>query len=56
MIGFVADLTSLHAAFLAVSFLIPVAGILWVLGAKYLDDDTRRAELRHIRTLSEQTQ
>lgn len=44
VIGFVADLTSLHAAFLAVSFLIPVAGILWVLGAKYLDEDTRRAD------------
>lgn len=44
IIGAIADRSSLHTAFLAVSFLIPVAGLLWVLGAKYLDDDTRRAE------------
>jgi MFS family permease len=44
IIGFVADLSSLHTAFLAVSFLIPVAGLLWVLGSRYLDEDTRKAE------------
>lgn len=44
LIGLAADASSLHTAFLATSALIPVAGILWVLGAKYLDEDTRRAE------------
>lgn len=55
VIGFVADLTSLHAAFLAISFLIPVAGILWVLGAKYLDEDTRRVESHLTRLSSDHT-
>ena len=44
IIGFVADLSSLHAAFVGVSLLIPVSGVLWLLGAKYLDDDTAKAE------------
>ncbi len=44
IIGFIADLSSLHAAFVAISFLVPVSAFLWVLGAKYLDEDTARAE------------
>jgi hypothetical protein len=35
---------NLHTAFLAVSFLIPAAGLLWVAGSRYLDADTQRAE------------
>ena len=31
-------------AFLVVSLAIPAGGILWILGARYLDEDTRRAE------------
>jgi MFS family permease len=44
IIGFVADLSSLHAAFVGVSLLIPVSGVLWIWGAKHLDEDTARAE------------
>lgn len=44
ILGFIGDLASLHAAFVAVSFLIPVAGILWVLGSRSLDADTQAAE------------
>lgn len=44
IIGFVADLSSLQVAFVGVSFLIPVAGLLWVAGARYLDADTAKAE------------
>ena len=44
IIGVIADKSSLHTAFLAVSFLIPVAGLLWVAGAPHLDADTQRAE------------
>ena len=44
IIGFVADLSSLQTAFIGVSMLIPVSGVLWIWGAKFLDDDTRRAE------------
>jgi MFS family permease len=44
IIGFVADLSSLQTAFVGVSFLIPVSAVLWVLGAKYLDEDTRKVE------------
>ena len=43
IIGFVADLSSLQVAFLGVAFLIPVSGILWMMGARYLDEDTVRA-------------
>lgn len=43
VIGFIADLSSLHTAFLGVSFLIPISAILWVWGAPYLDEDTRKA-------------
>ena len=44
IIGTIRDSASLHTAFLAVSFLIPISGLLWVLGAKHLDADTRNAE------------
>lgn len=44
IIGFVSDLSSLQTAFVGVSLLIPVSGVLWLWGAKYLDDDTARAE------------
>jgi MFS family permease len=45
LIGVIADATNLHTAFLAVSVLIPLAGVLWVLGARYQDEDTRTAEV-----------
>jgi hypothetical protein len=44
IIGFVADLTNLHTAFVAVSALIPISGSLWVWGANHLDEDTAAAE------------
>ena len=44
IIGAIRDVADLHAAFLGVSVLIPAAGLLWVLGARDLDEDTRRAE------------
>ena len=44
IIGFVADLTNLHTAFVAVSALIPISGSLWIWGANHLDDDTAAAE------------
>jgi MFS family permease len=44
IIGKVADLSSLQTAFVGVSFLIPVSGVLWIWGERYLDEDTRKAE------------
>ncbi|AMV30334.1 Hexuronate transporter [Gemmata sp. SH-PL17] len=44
IIGFVSDLSSLHTAFVGVSLFIPVSGVLWIWGAKYLDEDTAKAE------------
>ncbi|MDB5313443.1 MAG: exuT [Gemmataceae bacterium] len=44
IIGFIADRSSLHTAFLLCSVFILLGGGLWVTGARYLDDDTRRAE------------
>jgi MFS family permease len=44
IIGFVADLSSLHTAFLGVSLVIPVSGLLWILGARYLDAETAKVE------------
>jgi MFS family permease len=43
IIGFVSDLSNLHTAFVGVAMLIPVSGVLWLLGARYLDADTDRA-------------
>ena len=42
LIGLIADLSALGTSLLVVSFLILVGGALWVWGARYLDDDTRR--------------
>ena len=44
IIGNIGDRTSLQTAFLGVSLLIPLSGLLWIWGAKYLDEDTRKAE------------
>jgi MFS family permease len=44
IIGTVSDGTSLQFAFLLTSSLIALGGVLWILGARYLDDDTRKAE------------
>jgi MFS family permease len=43
IIGRIADVSSLHTAFLIVSPFILLGGGLWVAGARYLDADTRRA-------------
>lgn len=43
VIGLVADLSSFRTAFLLASLMIPLSGVLWVLGARSLDEDTRRA-------------
>jgi len=40
LIGLVGDYASLGTALLACSFLILIAGVLWIRGAKYLDEDT----------------
>jgi MFS family permease len=44
ILGIIKDKASFQVSFLAGSFLIPVAGLLWVCGARYLDGDTARAE------------
>ncbi|MBX9584685.1 MAG: MFS transporter [Gemmataceae bacterium] len=44
VIGYITDLSDLHTAFLLTSGFILLGGGLWVLGAKYLDADTARAE------------
>ncbi|HJZ57025.1 MAG TPA: hypothetical protein VKE74_18795, partial [Gemmataceae bacterium] len=44
LIGLTADFTSLHTAFLLTSAMILIGGGLWLLGARYLDEDTRKAE------------
>jgi len=44
IIGNIGDRTSLQTAFLGVSLLIPLSGVLWIWGATSLDADTRRAE------------
>lgn len=44
LIGAIRDAESLHMAFLVTSFLIPAAGLLWVLGARHLDADTAKVE------------
>jgi hypothetical protein len=43
ILTFVADLSSFHTAFVAVSLLIPVSGVLWLMGARHLDADTAKA-------------
>ncbi len=44
LIGVVADLVSLPFAFLLLSGVIVLGGVLWLLGVRGLDADTRRAE------------
>jgi MFS family permease len=44
IIGFIADQASLQTAFVACSVLVLLGGGLWVVGARYLDADTARAE------------
>jgi MFS family permease len=44
LIGLISGFSDLGTAFLVVSLAIPAGGLLWVLGAKYLDEDTRKAE------------
>jgi MFS family permease len=43
VIGAIADVASLHTAFLVVSVLILLGGGLWVAGARHLDENTRQA-------------
>jgi hypothetical protein len=44
LIGFVADHTNMHTAFLFVSGIILLSGIVWLLAAKYLSADTAAVE------------
>lgn len=44
IIGAIADASSLQTAFALTSSVILVGGVLWVWGARYLDDDTAKAE------------
>lgn len=43
IIGLIADESNLHTAFFITSFFILIAGILWTLGARHLDRDTKAA-------------
>jgi MFS family permease len=43
LIGVITGFSDLGTAFLVVSVAIPAGGLLWVLGARYLDEDTRKA-------------
>ena len=45
VIGAIADRWQMNAAFLAVSGMMGIAGLLWLAGAKYLEIDTRAAAL-----------
>ncbi len=44
LIGAISDRWKMNAAFLTVSAMIAVAGLLWLLGARYLQNDTVTAE------------
>ena len=44
LIGFIADISSLQTAFAIVSVIVLLGGGLWITGARYLDEDTKRAE------------
>jgi hypothetical protein len=44
LIGLVADASSLQLAFTLTSVMIGVGGVLWLWGARYLDEDTQKAE------------
>lgn len=43
VIGFITDRSSLHTAFVIVSFLILIGGGLWIYGERHLDGDTEQA-------------
>ena len=43
LIGAIADKWQMNAAFLAVSAMIAIAGLFWLLGAKFLESDTEAA-------------
>ena len=43
LIGAVADVSSLQTAFLLMSVMIILGGVLWIAGARFLEADTRRA-------------
>lgn len=43
-IGYVGGHTNMHVAFLFVSGIMLVAGVIWLIGAKYLPNDTARVE------------
>ncbi|MFO0823204.1 MAG: MFS transporter [Gemmataceae bacterium] len=44
ILGLIADFSSLQTAFVAISPLVLLSGALWIWGAKYLDEDTDKAE------------
>ncbi len=48
LIGVVADRTNMNAAFLVVSAMMLVAGVLWLWGTKFLPSDTAAIEARRI--------
>src|SRR6059058_1571421 len=48
LIGAVADRTNMNVAFLVVSAMMLVAGVLWLWGAKYLPSDTAAIEARRV--------
>lgn len=43
IIGLIADHSSLHDAFLGTSFFILIAGVVWTMGARHLERDTKAA-------------
>jgi MFS family permease len=43
IIGILSDHYNMNVAFLAVAFMFPVAGVLWLCGARHLERDTRLA-------------
>jgi MFS family permease len=46
LIGLMSDRWGMNVAFTVVSLMILVGGVLWLFGAKHLEDDTRRAPTR----------
>jgi MFS transporter, Spinster family, sphingosine-1-phosphate transporter len=44
LIGYIADRTNIHTAFLFVSAVIFLSGVVWLFGAKYLEEDTAAVE------------
>jgi MFS family permease len=43
VIGFIADQSNLHVGFLVVAGFIAVGGLFWLVGARFLEEDTRLA-------------